>query len=577
MRRSAFAQLVINGPTQSATGSYTLTWDTCDDGVTWTQLRENNQVVTSSFTCPASFTANGRPDGSYDYQVEACFTSQFTGTFCFPFGDGHTVTVSAGGSGPPPSGDGVVRQGDANGNGLTDLYIAPETGTPFLMQQTVGQSFQLVSGLTVGQLTAYASWPQSSAFLVESDLNVSGAMDFMVRNVDVAIPGADEWVVFRNAAGDATSIMPLDLDRESFIGQLFAWSFDRNFFVDVALDQGWYDQVTQVGFLPFTSLIANQVTVNGQLIAGDPWNPSIEPDLCDITYCFFLAGSGWFAYLSVTFQELDFSNFHDQAIAVLQQIQQFELGNAVMRSVVDIFESVLGPITCNGVDPTAVLVWDANKPPGYFEDAGCFWYVAARYAATLNEDPTSDLRVELRTRPAAWPVAGFQHLSIYDPSESVSTKGWVSAFPSNGPGQALLGNGGYLEARDEHGTDNPVGTVIAGYLSPSSMLGSMTFSQQWALVLGAWANFNSEFRPYCISPDLSHFFFPDCSGFNSNGWAIGLVNAINFSIEPAVFPVTVLRPVGTQILPMTVLVEFDPHDVNVFPGVTVPVPGGDFQ
>ena len=109
----------------------------------------------------------------------------------------------------------MVRQGDANGNGLTG-----------------------------GQTTACASWPQSPAFLVESDLNVSGDRDFMVRNVYMAIPGADEWVVFRNPAGDASSIMPVDFDRESFIGQLFAWSFDRNFFVDVALDQDWYDEVT---------------------------------------------------------------------------------------------------------------------------------------------------------------------------------------------------------------------------------------------------------------------------------------------------------------------------------------------
>lgn len=363
--------------------------------------------------------------------------------------------------------------------------------------------------------------------------------------------------------------MPLDLDRESFIGQLFAWSFDRNFFVDVALDQGWYDQVTQVGWFTFTSLIANQVTVDGQLIAGDPWNPSIEPDLCDITFCFFLAGSGWFAYLSVTFQELDFSNFHDQAIAVLQQIQQVEQGNAVMRSVVDIFESVLGPITCDGVDPTTVLVWDANKPPGYFEDAECFWYVVARYQNALHEDPAQDARIELRTRHVMGGISdGPQHLSVHDPARSVARKEWVSGFPENGPLLALLeltGDhddlAGWLEGRAIEDSDHPDATVVAAFLS----LDNVGLGPQWALVLNAKDNFDNASRDYCLIP------FAGDPCFNSNSWAIGLVDALAFDIEPRVYVV-----VGGPNPMWQVPIEFS-RDPFRFPGITNPVPAGDFQ
>ena len=268
----------------------------------------------------------------------------------------------------------------------------------------------------------------------------------------------------------------------------------------------------------------------------------------------------------MTFQELDFSNFHDQAIAVLQQIQQVELGSAVMRSVVDIFESVLGPITCDGVDPSGVIYWDANRPPSYFEDAECTWYILARYTDALHKEPGPDLRIELRTRPVRWPIQTFQHLSIYNPSEHR----WVSAFPENGAEEAFEDNGGYLQAKSDEESDDPTISRVAAYLS----LGSVGLSEQWSQVMGAKDSFDNFTLPYCILPDISLPFFPDCSGFNSNGWAIGLVDFVNFSIEPVVFR-HVRVASGTSVV--TLPVAFDPDDAFGWPGITVPVPSSHFQ
>ena len=136
---SAFA--VIIGPATSATGSFTLQWNT-------NELKEVDNVgVPRASYYGGSYTFSKGP-GTYHFWEWSCGRIPFAGHICYPT-DTHQVVVTGGSGGgiyPESTGeqtdyDYEIRSGDFDGNGRTDLYVT-----------------RLTSGPADGSLQSYVVW-----------------------------------------------------------------------------------------------------------------------------------------------------------------------------------------------------------------------------------------------------------------------------------------------------------------------------------------------------------------------------------------------------------------------------------
>lgn len=455
---------VLFGPVVSENGSYTIIWDTDTSGECqpsfpsgWVTLSENGQIIDGFLPCTGSKQFDGQPVGTYEYEVRSCFYSELTGTLCFGPEIGwqsHTVVVTGAGE----IGSGNVRFGDAQGNSLTDLFVEPDAGAPFLLRQQTGHTFELVTGLSAQQVSTYSSWPLAPVWTIYNDFNVNGHMDVKLYGVSNVIPNAHDILVYTNAAGEwaPQSLRSFDEQVKRFVTDAHLASMNPDYFVDRALHEGWYDEVTQTFYgLWVIADLLGQITLNGQPIADDPFDSSSVPLICFFVSpfglpapCTFDSNLGWVfvGFLTITFNVIDYSNFSPEGLQLVDVGDDVSDGIAPPRALVDLMEALLGPISCAGTPSIEGVIYRDPQdgiPDDYYRDQWCAHLVIGRLInASLgqgenNSGPSYEVphsSVEIRSRWVAdlgWMRSGYRHLSVHFPvgEGALVFDEWIGAFP----------------------------------------------------------------------------------------------------------------------------------------------------
>ncbi len=252
-------------------GSYTVDWQDTTGSICWLSERVNNGswVTVANSYSPVKTMTFSRSVGNYDYQV-ACI-DDYGGVL------GPITTVGVVSSMPTLDSLDVqlgyqfqVRTGDINSDGKADVYLQRTSGgnsnngvidKTILTQNTDGD-FEVLENPTSGQLSAAGGWPvASSVEAVVNDFNVDGRVDVLMKNLDSAIGNVDDQIVystgqfFKGAAQAATS---LDFEFQKFFRDTYNWILDPNYFAQaitsnmpaysVSLDLGVYYCTYWFGF-----------------------------------------------------------------------------------------------------------------------------------------------------------------------------------------------------------------------------------------------------------------------------------------------------------------------------------------
>ena len=535
------ASEVISGPTTSTTGNYTLSWDQgCTPGSNWYNLYENG--ASESLGCATSKSFSGKPDGNYYYELEMCELDVILGEFCIGrayMGWDHTVTVDTGSGGGGQTGTGNVTVGDYNGDGLSDLYVSPSLGQPFLLSQVYDGHFQVLGNLTSQQINAYSNWTGTNLRLNELDYDVDGTDDVMVNGIGNLLSGVPDQVVFLSSGGSPVRLLAMDDARKQFLGEVLAWSFNKRYFADTALQNNWYTVEYQTLYGWWYIVDLPGYTWNNEPLADDPMDGNTTPGICGVTSCAFDVTYGWRFYGGVTVQyyDIDTSHFNQDAIDLVVNAVPASENTGSWSDVLDILEQEFGSIPCTGIDPGVVVAWDSTHSDGYFNDNHCIFVTLARYSTALIDysnstpsgpPPTGDSRLQVRIRAiASWYNPAISHASVH----YVQQKQWRSAYPTEGDGGQLNGSGGQLVSisdpdNERHQEDAPKNTIPYAYVNASG-----TSSFQWGEILIADGNYKDNL-PYCLNyPDIGQAFVGTCDGYNSNGYVSGLILEIGGTLE----------------------------------------------
>ena len=223
-------------------GSYYVEWQDTTGSICWLSERVNGgawATVPNSYS-PISTISLSRAVGSYEYQV-ACIDDY--GGKLGPISSVGVVTSM-------PTLDPLetqrdylfqVRSGHFDGNGKLDIYIQRNSGdanngiiNQTILTQTDDGHFEAVASPTAGQLANAAGWPISTGVVpVANDYNVDGRVDVLLKNLDTAIAGVDDQIVYSTGMffqGAAEAVAALDFEFEKFFRDTYNWILDPDYF-----------------------------------------------------------------------------------------------------------------------------------------------------------------------------------------------------------------------------------------------------------------------------------------------------------------------------------------------------------
>ncbi len=203
----------------------------------------NSWTVLTGWMRPPNVPAHeltGKPIGTYQYRIYDVEIKHGRRERMIEYVDIAEVVV-----GPPPSLEEQmgysyeVRVGDFDADGLEDLYVArtsPATANNGAIDDTVLR--QTPSGLFEMrvpdgyQSAVAASWPETGVQVVKSDIDLDGFVDLRLKNVDAAISGADDQILFSPAVAyteSARTVRAIDTSLEGTITDLVTQYFDESF------------------------------------------------------------------------------------------------------------------------------------------------------------------------------------------------------------------------------------------------------------------------------------------------------------------------------------------------------------
>ena len=155
----------------------------------------------------------------------------------------------------------LVRTGDFNGDGRTDIYLqhdpkiipimfdelmipVPEKAAvaDFVLQQTPSGGFSAVS-VAPSQSSALKQWAKTEAIkLIFGDYNADGLFDVIVKDILNSIPGVNDVIIF---GPDSPTSMPTYVRNVDQAFMLFGkdatgWNEDPHYY-----DHGWYQACVQ--------------------------------------------------------------------------------------------------------------------------------------------------------------------------------------------------------------------------------------------------------------------------------------------------------------------------------------------
>jgi len=213
----------------------------------------------------------------------------------------------------------VVRAGDLDGDGRTDLYVQyrPEVTLvgiddflvpivkgkravgEFLLKQNASRAFEAVA-ITGAQRTQVLGWAATALQALIADYNSDGIADVLIKNVASAIPGAFDTFVFGAANGaPALGVRALDTNLARFFRDVDGWLHNpRQYFANA--------------FSSRTTFITVRVNVydcgestTREYIQGEPG------ETFALLNCYYLGF--YFANIPVTVQVFDSARFSRDA------------------------------------------------------------------------------------------------------------------------------------------------------------------------------------------------------------------------------------------------------------------------
>ena len=227
------------GPDTDADGNYTIGWSAVSgatryqlqqslDGGAWMDKPVTGTPTTKAFTVTES--------GEYQYRIRAC-----DATRCSDWSAIKMVLVIL----PPTVGFDttyVVRTGNLGPNNGTDIYLSPlATGTgnvgEFILKNDNG-TITLETSPSETELGSAQSWTVSTQLeIVLEDVNVDGVWDAFVTGISDAPATAnfngavDQIVVSPSTSGATpTGLVAVDDDLKDFVDDVMAWYLDTTHF-----------------------------------------------------------------------------------------------------------------------------------------------------------------------------------------------------------------------------------------------------------------------------------------------------------------------------------------------------------
>jgi hypothetical protein len=166
------------------------------------------------------------------------------------FASGPTIAVNVG-SMPPPALDALevqldyqyqVKTGDINADGKVDVYVKRTSGgvtgngviESTILLQSAAKQFDSLLSPTSSQINIANNWPvASNVETVNSDFNVDGYTDVLIKDLDSVISNVQDQVVYSSAEafnGNAQSVTAVTEDFQLFFRDVYNWILDPNYF-----------------------------------------------------------------------------------------------------------------------------------------------------------------------------------------------------------------------------------------------------------------------------------------------------------------------------------------------------------
>jgi hypothetical protein len=460
-----------------------------------------------------------------------------------------------------------LYQGDLNSDLRTDFFVqqrdlvilhgdvatpisTPSSVRDFVLVQSSNGDFSIASSLTSAEQETVEAWPRSSAGLYIEDLNIDGRIDLMMKDLPSVAGLAndnleDEHIVFGPTGTNSVPTATRQVDSE-----LSHFMTDLNVYQVQGLEY-YFNASTYVG---------------EQCTAGFVYPIYFQDVLV-----------GWTFICTEETSVYDLSDFSQAAIDAILEAYDVYDGIGTMADIVEIFEQIFGvQIGIPGL-PDCGDSFVAFPNAQDCKDNETLLNVLIRFA-NARETPLQG-EVEFRAQPVAFGRGGYYHASVHYGAQ------YYSAFPENGPWQAVIGNGGKLKKESQHPDDHRSLTRLAATAENPILSADAT----WNLIRVAYAAYSNNLN-YCIHPELGRtgtFIVTEwpaaipsvvnppqyvpCDGYNSNSFAKGLVDKAGAILYPTVQHEPGHGPFGA------IEWEFDLTSTDNFPGITKPVPPSEFQ
>lgn len=235
----------------------------------------------------------------------------------------------------------VAATGDLNGDGLPDIYIRQQPRIvpialddlsipivlkpdvqPFVLVQQSGGTYVVVSALTNSQRGIVAQWPRASSLvLLESDLNLDGFRDLIVKGIAGTLGTHNQLVFADSTSGTAASVARrIDPELTSFVQDAYRWVEAEDYFETASFLNNWFTQVdgaTKTGWwsVTYLSLWGYGASDNVPFLeyANAAYDPDVPPHGCYTLHsCDFDYDIGvWYVWGTATEHTAVFDDFND--------------------------------------------------------------------------------------------------------------------------------------------------------------------------------------------------------------------------------------------------------------------------
>jgi hypothetical protein len=265
-------------------------------------------------------------------------------------------------------------RGDLNNDGHTDLFLsrppdvvvipADDVSVPIvttradhlLLLQNANRTFTANTTLSATDLAALRTWSPSSVQLVVKDINVDGQKDLFIKNFsgDASFgAGIDDQIVFAANNSLPVHVRAADAGFRQFFTQIHGWAADSNYFVNTAIDNGWYhyqgQQKTGWWYVHYVDAYYQYDGGKSYLDdADDPTNPNNPPSFCSDypQLCWFNPNVGYWwiygTYIENIQVIIEYEHFNQDALLYAQAVgNAFNDPNVALQSNPAQAESIL--------------------------------------------------------------------------------------------------------------------------------------------------------------------------------------------------------------------------------------------